>query len=138
MGFVSPPTRNPFSYQENPSSKGEGPIPEYPWKGKWEETSVERDLPFIEEAVGIINKAQTAIQLDKGNAVKASLRLELEQAGWQYNGWATFKANFPFRSKYLVLDSSYKQDHKNSYRIKVSTGHGIISSYKLMKWVPRY
>ena len=126
---------NPQVHLQRPG--GKGPISR-PKKGKWDEASVERDLPYIEEAIRIIDEAQTAIQLDKGNAVKASLRLELEQAGWQYNRRATFKANFLFRSKYLVFNSSYKQDHKNSYRIKVATGHGIVSDYKLMKWVPRY
>ncbi len=135
MGFVSPPTRNPFDYQPKLNPKDRKPTPWSRRKGKWDEASVERDLPYIEEAIRIIDKAQTAIHMDKGNAVKASLRLELEQAGWQYDSRATFKANFPFRSKYLVFNSTYKQDHKDSYRIKVATDHGIVSNYKLMKWV---
>ena len=137
MGFVSPPTRNPFDYQEKLSPKDRKPTPESRMKGKWDEGSVEKDLPFVEEAIRIIDMSQTSVQFNKSDSVKTGLRHELEQAGWQYNSRATFKANFPLGRKYLVFDYSYKQDIKNSYRLKVATGHGIVSGYKLLKWIEK-
>lgn len=131
---IEPP--NPFVDPYASGPEGKDPVSSKRG-GKWDEVSVERDLPFIEEAIRILAQSQTAIQFDAGSAFKDSLRLELEQAGWQYNGWATFKSNFPFRRKYLVFDSSYTQDHENSYRIKVITGRGIVSDYKVMKWIEK-
>ena len=128
---------NPLGYQEKPVPGGKRPSSRSK-KGKWNEAPTDQDMPYIKEAIEIIDTASAVIQLDSGNAVKANFRRELELAGWKYKSWATFKANLPFRNKYLVFDSTYKQDHKNKHRIKVATDHGIISGYKLMKWVPKY
>ena len=113
-----------------------GPSPR-PKRGKWDEASVEQDLPFIEEAIRIIETAQAATQVFQGNAIKTGLRQELEEVGWKYSSRATYRANLLVRKKYLVFESSYKQDMKNSYRVKVATSHGIVSDYKLMKWIPK-
>ena len=126
------PVDNPINYQnQQPPEKGPG---SHSKKGKWDEASVELDLPFIEEAIRIIESAQHTVQPIKGNTFKANLRQELEQSGWLYNRRATFKSNLPLRNKYLIFDSSYKLDPKNSYRIKVSAKHSIVSDYKVYKW----
>ncbi len=131
MSFVVEPN-NPMVDPQPSGPKGKGPIFSNR-KGKWEEASVDRDLPYIEEAIRIINTAKRIV-----HTTKASLRQELEQAGWQYNSWENFKANFPFRRKYIVMDSSYKKAYLGRYRIKVMKGPGRLLGYKIMKWVLKY
>ena len=92
-------------------------------------------MPFIEKTNRILSTNENAVQLDSDVSFKAGLRHELEQVGWQYNSRATFKANFPFRSKYLVLDSTIWMDDKDIYRIRVQVKGGSPFAYKLMKWV---
>ena len=135
MSFIIEPN-NPLIDPQPSGPEGKGPVFSNR-KGKWDEASVERDLPFIEEAMRIINTAKRMVQPVKGDTTKASLRQELEQAGWQYNSRATFKANFPFRGKYIVMDSSYKRAYLGRYRIKVMTGQGILLGYKIMKWIEK-
>ena len=136
MSFVVEPN-NPMVDPQPSGPKGKGPVFSNR-KGKWDEASVERDLPFIEETIRIIKTAKRIVQPVKGDNTKASLRQELEQAGWQYNSWETFKANFPFRRKYIVIDSSYKKAYLGRYRIKVMTVQGRLLGYKIMKWVLKY
>jgi hypothetical protein len=84
----------------------------------------------------VITDVQSAIQAIKDVSVKKRLRKELEQVGWKYNRGATFKANFPFRRKYMIFDFIIiNKDIMDIYRIKVVTGHDGVSGYKLMKWV---
>ena len=136
MSFVVEP-HNPLVDPQPSGPKGKGPG--FSKRGgKWDEASVDRDLPFIEKAIKIINTAKRIVQPVKGNTTKASLRQELEQAGWQYNSRETFKANFPFRRKYIVMDSSYKRAYLGRYRIKVMTGQGVLLGYKIMKWMLKY
>ena len=131
--YTGPPPIYSQGYQKQ-VDKGPSPRPK---KGNWDEASVEQDLPFIEETKKVIEAAQTATQVLRGNAIKTGLRQELEEVGWKYSSRATYRANLLVRKKYLVFDSSYKQDMKNSYRVKVATSHGIVSYYKLMKWIPK-
>ena len=115
---------------------GRGPRDPRRVGGKWDEGAVEQDWPISERTEKVITDVQSAIQSIKDVSVKKRLRKKLEQVGWEYNRGATFMANFPFRSKYMIFDFIItKEDNLDIYRIKVVTGHDGVSGYKLMKWV---
>ena len=126
---IGPAPSNPFNIQ------GNDPDPVTPIY-EWDEGSVEEDLPFVEEAIRVIDISQDSVQLDKSDSVRTVIRQELEQLNWSYNTWATLKANLLFRNKYLIFDSTYKQAI-DKYRIKLAISHGVTLGYKAMKWVPK-
>ena len=103
--------------------------------GRWDEASVDMDLPFVDTATKIINTAQTAFQVDKSQNIKATIKRELGPFGWEYNGRATLKAHFLSRRKYLVFDSTTNLHPSDFFRIKVVMSRDGISGYKFMKWV---
>ena len=107
-------------------------------KGKWDEDSAEHDQSFIEETRKVLDAALNAIKAGEGVSVKQSLRRELEKLGWEYNRGATFRVDFPFRSKYLVFDYGFiKEGVPAVYRLKIVIGKSNVLHDKLMKWIPR-
>jgi hypothetical protein len=72
-------------------------------RGKWDQFSVEQDLPFVDETNRIINNPDSVIRMNEGSSFKTRLRRGLERRGWKLNRRATFKANFPFGNTYLFL-----------------------------------
>ena len=106
-------------------------------KGKWDESSVEQELPIIKETKKILDIAENAIKGNKTDPVKKNLKRGLETLGWKYNRGVTFKANFPFRGKYLIFHYAFtKSGASDIHRLKVVMKDNGVSGYKLMKWVP--
>lgn len=123
-----------------PLAFSKGPRPEdhhSRLKYRWSEDSVNQELPFVEITKRTLDLTQTQVQPDKSPNIKGIIRQELELLGWEYNRRATFKANFPFRHKYVVFDSTTKLDADDRFRLKVTLNRDSVSEYKLMKWVPR-
>ena len=130
------PTKN--SYGRDPEPSGKEPRTPRRMKGKWDESSVEQDMFIIEKTKKILDSPEYVTVKDKGNHLKKNVKRELKTLGWAYKNIATFKANFPFRNKYLVLDLPIlKDDLLDLHRIKITMSDNRISDYKLMKWVPQ-
>ena len=128
----------PVGDPRRPIPKDRGPRTPRRMKGKWDEGSVEHDLPIIEKTKMVLDTAEDVAQADEGVSIKRSLRQKLELLGWGYNRGATFRANFPFRSKHLIFNSVFiKEGAQHIHRVKVVMGHDGVSGYKLMKWVPK-
>ena len=96
---------------------------------------MDQELPFIQETKRIIENPASTIDIDKRGSFKDRLKLGLEQLGWKYNRRATFKANFPFGSTYLVFDSTAELDADERYRIRMVMGNSSVMDYRIMKWV---
>ena len=125
-------------YNKDPDPSGKEPRIPRRMKGKWDESSVEQELPIIMETKKILDVAENATKGNVTEPVKKNLKQELETLGWVYNRGATFKANFPFRSKHLIFDSAFtKKGASDIHRLKVVKGNNGVSGYKLMKWVPK-
>ena len=75
------------------------------------------------------------IGADTGGSLKSKLRYGLEAIGWKYNRRATFKANFPFGSTYLIFESTPKLDADERYMIRMVMGNSSVLDYRIMKWV---
>ena len=108
-------------------------------KGKWDEGSVEQDLPIIDDTKKILDGSEQISVMEKRGSLKEDIKRELESLGWIYQGGATFKANFPLRNKYLIFDFSFvKEGAQDIHRIKLVVDDNGVSDYKLMKWAPKY
>ena len=96
---------------------------------------MDQELPFIQETKRIIENPASTIGSDVGGSFRSKLKYGLEQLGWKLNRRATFKANFPFGSTYLVFDSTAELDADERYRIRMVMGNSSVMDYRIMKWV---
>ncbi len=131
---MTPPPINPINFQGGPSPGGRRPR-SYLRRGKWSTDSVDQELPFIEQTKRIIENPGSTIEAGAGSSFRSKLKFGLEQLGWKYNRRATFKANFPFGSTYLIFDSTAELDAEERYMIKMVMGSSSVLDYKIMKWV---
>jgi len=134
MGIGSGGAMNPFDIQRNQSPRGPSRRP-HQLRGKWSTDSVDQELPIIEETKRIIENPASTIGADAGGSFKSKLKSGLEQLGWKLNRRATFKANFPFGSTYLVFDSTAALDTDERYKIEMVMGNSSVMDYKIKKWV---
>lgn len=141
MGMGLPPPHIPMgdprdSVPFSPLHKKKGgPRGDPGVKYRWSEYSVDHDLPFIQETKRMIENPASTIGFDAGASFKEKLKFGLEQLGWKYSRSDSFKANFPFRRRYALFDSTDKLNADDEYRLKVVMGRGMSLDYKLMKWI---
>lgn len=138
MGMGGPPP--PPLYTSDPNClipKYDGPKIRRRTKYKWDEVSGEPDLLFMEETTRIIDTACNMTQVQDRAFIKDMLDKELDPLGWEYDGYATFKANFPFRNKHVVFDSTAKLDADDRFRLKVTVSKDRGLDYKILKRVPK-
>lgn len=133
MSRPDPSFINPLAYQRGPA--GKGPKTPRRLRGKWSTDAVDQELPAIEETKRIIENPASTIGVESGGSFKSKLKVGLEQLGWQSNRRATFKANFPFGSTYLVVDSTAELDTDERYRIEMTMGNSSVMDYRIKKWV---
>ncbi|MFC1951056.1 hypothetical protein ACFLXN_01435 [Chloroflexota bacterium] len=136
--MVWSPPPFPVGDPREPIPKDKSPKIPRRMSGGWDESAVEHDLSFVREAGKILDAAENVIQSNDGSTNKKSLRRELEHLGWIYNRGTTFMANFPFRGKYIVFDFAIiNEGALNIHRVEIVMRHGGVSSYRLMKWMPK-
>ena len=117
--------------------KNDGPKDKHRIKYIWRDVSADPELEFLSDINNIMDTARNMAQVQDGDSIKAMLKKELAPSGWGYNGRATFRANFPFRSRHVIFDSTEKLDADVRYRLKVAVHEYKGLDYKVLKWVPK-